>query len=63
MYSTSYAIYAANGHGKDYEYDGRWKLIETLKNKEIIKISVGASHSMFLESNGILWGCGKNYFG
>ena len=32
--------------------------IEILKNKQIIKISMGILHALFLEENGTLWSCG-----
>ena len=65
VYSTLFGINCGNGHGEHEinDYDGRWKLIETLKNKDIIKIAAGYEHSMFLESTGIVWCCGNNYYG
>ena len=35
-----------------------WNMVNSLKDKNIIKCAVGFRHSMFLEENGILWTCG-----
>ena len=40
VYSTSFSEYGGNGHGGYTTNDGTVKIIEKLKNKDIIKISV-----------------------
>ena len=62
VYST---IYAAHGHGdkyKKHKYLG-WKEIESLSDKNIIKISVGETNSVYLGSDGVVYSCGDNYGG
>ena len=35
-----------------------WNEIEALKDKNIIKMAVGRSDSLFLDNKGIIWRCG-----
>ncbi len=51
-------MYGGSGHGSD-EY-GRWAAIKSFKHNKIIEIGVGFEHSLFLDSNGIVWSCGFN---
>eukprot|EP01084_Bolivina_argentea_P184827 318783_1 len=59
VFSTCYCKKGGNGHGdKGYAFnDWKWHEIATLKHKNIIKISSGVDHSLFLQSDGILWEC------
>ena len=63
VYSTSFSYRGGNGHGKNNINDGKWKKIKKLQYKQIIKIEAGSEHTLFLESNGILWCCGNNVYG
>eukprot|EP01084_Bolivina_argentea_P142274 249961_1 len=36
-------------------FNGKFSLIEILRNKEIVQICAGLNHSLFLESNGTVW--------
>jgi alpha-tubulin suppressor-like RCC1 family protein len=38
-------------------------LIESLKDEKVVKIFCGATFSLFLTSNGELFGCGMNDLG
>ena len=62
VYST---VYSTHGHGDKYaagNYLG-WREIEALNNKDIIKVSMGFNHSLFLASDGIVYACGENIDG
>ena len=51
-----------NGDG-NYNFSNsetNFNIIQCLKNKEIIQISVGLCHSLFLTANGIVYSCGDN---
>ena len=37
--------------------------IKSLANHNIIDISTGSNHSMFLDENGAIWSCGRNWKG
>ena len=59
VYST---IFSAHGHGDKYEkkkYFG-WKEIDSLSDKNIIKINVGDTHSNYLGADGVVYACGDN---
>ena len=62
VYSTSSNTNSGgDGYNKNnIDYDGKQKKIEKLQYKQIIKIAAGYYHTLFLESNGILWCCGNN---
>ena len=64
VYSTPYSIYGGDGHGNDNDnIKCKWKIISKLKDKQIIKVAAGDSHSLFLECNGNIWCCGRNSYG
>ena len=63
VYSTEFSLYGGNGHGlndKNIENRESWKEIRAFANVDIIKIESGYYHSLFLDSNGVLWSCGDN---
>ena len=64
VYSTCYSEYGGNAR-EPYctPLETKWTEIEAFKEKDIMKIAVGESHSLFLESNGRLWSCGSNSVG
>ena len=64
VYSTVYN--RSHGHGDKYKpekdhllYFG-WREIETLSDKNIIKIIAGQIHSLFLGADGVVYSCGNN---
>ena len=65
VYSTGLEDNCGNGHTKQESIKSKygWNEIETLNDKDIIQVSVGNNHSLFLESNGNIWSCGKNLDG
>jgi len=58
-------VYDGHGHGDDFaaHSDYGWKEIEALNNKNIIKISVGYKHTLYLTSYGAVYSCGANHDG
>ena len=59
--STHTGYYPEDGHGDTTSVGTyEWREIETLKNKDIVAISVGNSHSLFLDTTGNVWACGTN---
>ena len=62
-YSTDFSGNGENGQGyvggSESEY--KWKEIAALKNVEIVEISAGDGHTLFLDVTGNVWSCGKNY--
>lgn len=63
VYSTGWDTTGGAGHANSDHENETWKAIETFENKNMIKIASGARHSMFLESNGVLWASGENDYG
>ena len=64
VYSTGQAFNFGHGHyDKETAAVETWTEIDGLKDKHIIKIRVGTGHSLFLEANGTVWGCGGNRHG
>ena len=53
------------GHLKNDETINKkgWNMVDSFKDKNIVKCDVGAYHSMFLEDNGVLWTCGLSNTG
>ena len=62
VYST---IFTAHGHGDKYEQNEHldWKEIESLSDKDVIKIGVGEGNSVYLGSDGVVYACGFNFGG
>eukprot|EP01084_Bolivina_argentea_P151338 264159_1 len=40
-----------------------WKEIDIFSNRHITTIRTGIQHTLFLESNGVIWACGNNNYG
>eukprot|EP01083_Nonionella_stella_P074223 201270_1 len=55
VYSTPFFCYHGNVSMKR-----KWKEIDVFATKNIRKIRVGSQHSLFLQSNGLIWSCGAN---
>ena len=51
---------AGTGHLRNAEIVNKngWNMVNSFKDKNIVKCAVGSAHSMFLEENGVLWSCG-----
>lgn len=47
------------GHG-DEENQDRFKLVEALKNKKIVDVDMGDSHTIFITSDGHVYSCGAS---
>eukprot|EP01084_Bolivina_argentea_P107269 191796_1 len=69
-YNETYIVYSTGsshdgaGHGYGANKNrGEWYKIERLINKNIIKIATGEAHSLFISSNGNIYGCGNNDYG
>eukprot|EP01083_Nonionella_stella_P224110 798047_1 len=61
VYATPLSGGGGNGLQNEYNWnDDGWKEIKMFANHHIVQISVGLDHSMFLDSNGRLYSCGKN---
>ena len=60
VYSTGDALHGRTGQTKTVT---KWTLIETLRSIPIIQISTGHQHSLFLDENGLVYGCGNYIFG
>ena len=54
--------YGGHGHGETTEIK-EWTEIDALKDKDIQKIRIGAGNSYFLDSQGVVFVCGKNGYG
>ena len=52
----------SHGHGNVLQVK-KWTVIDALKDRHIIKVGVGFYHSLFLDSEGIVWCCGGNESG
>ena len=61
--STDFSGHGENGHGEPVcsEYEYRWKEIAALKDVEIVELSAGDNHTLFLDITGNVWSCGKNF--
>ena len=61
VYATSNWL-GGTGHLRNYKIGNKtyrcWNIVDSFKDKNIIKCAVGRYHSMFLEDNGVLWTCG-----
>ena len=40
--------------------DNGWNKVDFFEDKTIVKIELGAVHTIFLEDNGTVWSCGYN---
>eukprot|EP01084_Bolivina_argentea_P241898 405939_1 len=65
VYGTCYSLFGGNGHSINDQTHKikRWKKIETFNDVNIVKIASGQCHSVFLDSDGVLWVCGHDMFG
>ena len=52
---------SGTGHLEDDEIinEKGWNVVDSFRDKNIIKCAVGTHHSMFLQDNGVLWTCGS----
>ena len=58
VYSTTNV--PGSGHPKDYQLPNKngWNEVQFFNDKNVIKIVRGDTHTLFLEENGNVWGCG-----
>ena len=61
VYSVEYAVSGGCGHGGAFK--SGWNLISALQRTKIRQIAVGGSHSVFLDCDGVVFGCGDNVNG
>eukprot|EP01084_Bolivina_argentea_P158449 276007_1 len=57
---NNYNEYGQNGLGYALTIPNKWRNIEALKDKSIMKIACGAYHTLFLAENGELFACGNS---
>ena len=63
-YSKVYSTVYGNKDNKKTDHSKYgWREIETLSDKNIIKIAAGDSHSLFLGPDGVVYSCGNNVDG
>lgn len=63
VYSTDFSGYGENGHGaENSDFKHIWKEVTALRNIDIIQISTGNNHTLFLDSAGMVWSCGANSY-
>ena len=63
IYSTAGAAYGENGRGEDNNDTNIWREVDILKNIDIIEISMGNSHVLFLDASGDVFALGYNQYG
>eukprot|EP01083_Nonionella_stella_P217803 781672_1 len=71
VYSTEFSKYGGNGHEFIHRWNKygeirtrwSWKEIKTLRDRDIIKIKTGRNHTLFLDTQGVVWCCGINVNG
>ena len=60
VYSTIFSVHGHSDKYVRYKYLG-WRGIESLSDKNIIKIGIGESNSVYLGADGAVYACGDNY--
>ena len=63
VYSCGYNEVAQLGHGNTNNVYDFPTIIDALVDSNIIAISAGYQHSLFLDENSNVYGCGDNYYG
>ena len=69
-YTKTSIVYATTanpgtGHPKDIGIKKKygWNRVNFFDDKHIVKIAVGARHTLFLDDNGVIWACGHQTHG
>eukprot|EP01083_Nonionella_stella_P278314 946448_1 len=60
VYSSGDDDYGTNGHGQKGINNKTWKMIDSLRNIDIIDVSMGYNFAVFLSKSGQVYSCGIN---